>query len=185
LISRRYLFLRYIVLPFLSAKWSGRRRVHLLGIVGQHILGENHCSHAVFRHDKAESRGLLKPYSGFHPYPDEVCAGSGFVPGIGLLSWACPHAVNRGGYRHWGGADGEGVSPSPVSNSRRSTHFVDPARPPASSPAPRAGAVMAIPGGKLCPGVPSVAAIWNKLVEFQQSRGSIFTFGSTKRLLTA
>jgi len=34
---------------------------------------------------KTEGRDLLKPYSGLYPYPDMVCAGSGFVPGDGLL----------------------------------------------------------------------------------------------------
>ena len=37
-----------------------------------------------------------------------------------------------------------------------------PARPPASSPAPRAGAVMAIAGRKPCPGVPRSMTSWSR-----------------------
>jgi hypothetical protein len=54
-----------------------------------------------------------------------------------------------------GGADGEGAhAPSPVSTVHVATCDPHPARPPASSPALGAGAVVVIPYGKPCPGIP-------------------------------
>ena len=57
---------------------------------------------------------------------------------------ACPCKWTVGISPRGGGADGEGVSPSPVSTASWDTR----------TPRPRAGAVMAIPGGKPCSGVP-------------------------------
>jgi hypothetical protein len=60
-----------------------------------------------------------------------------------------------------GGADGEGISPSPVSNSRKTAHLIDP-----SSPGLR-------PQWKAVPFMPLIVAIWNKQMGFQQSLFSL------------
>jgi len=88
-----------------------------------------------------------------------------------LFSWACPHAVDRGGYRHWGWGWRGGGLPLPCLQLAkiRTPHRPHPARPPASSPAPRGGGSH---GDTRWKAVPWIAAIWNKQVGFNKANKS-------------
>ena len=76
--------------------------------------------------------------------PDQAVPRDDLFLGHVLMQWTVV-AIAIGG-----GADGEGVSPSPVSREELHTSSTPPHPASGLLPRPRAGAVMAIPGGKPC-----------------------------------